>query len=131
MRPGLQATPAGGVLRRRRHPRTAQIGSEHLQHREAICVNSEPDSPPDLNCNYRRHACCSCLALKESLMLAIRWVAVSALQPNSRNVRIHSNKQVRQIADSIRAVNLRARPRATREFLARKVICESSRKMLQ
>jgi DNA modification methylase len=36
-------------------------------------------------------------------MVDIRWVAVSALQPNSRNVRTHSNKQVRQVADSIRA----------------------------
>jgi ParB-like chromosome segregation protein Spo0J len=33
----------------------------------------------------------------------LEWIAVDALTPNARNARIHSKKQIRQIADSITA----------------------------
>jgi ParB-like chromosome segregation protein Spo0J len=36
-------------------------------------------------------------------MIAIQWIAVDALKPNARNARVHSKKQIRQIADSIAA----------------------------
>src|SRR5467141_3536028 len=34
-------------------------------------------------------------------MFDISWIAVDKLTPNGRNARTHSNKQLRQIADSI------------------------------
>jgi DNA modification methylase len=36
-------------------------------------------------------------------MIAMQWIAVDALKPNARNARVHSKKQIRQIADSIAA----------------------------
>jgi ParB-like chromosome segregation protein Spo0J len=36
-------------------------------------------------------------------MPTIEWIAVDALKPNARNARTHSQKQIRQIADSITA----------------------------
>ena len=36
-------------------------------------------------------------------MVALQWTAVDAITPNARNARTHSKKQIRQIADSIRA----------------------------
>jgi DNA modification methylase len=36
-------------------------------------------------------------------MVAICWIAIDKLTPNGRNARIHSRKQIRQIADSIAA----------------------------
>ena len=36
-------------------------------------------------------------------MVAMQWIAVDALKPNTRNARTHSKKQIRQIADSIAA----------------------------
>jgi ParB/RepB/Spo0J family partition protein len=39
----------------------------------------------------------------EVLMHTIQLVTTDALKPNERNVRTHSKKQIRQIANSIRA----------------------------
>ena len=36
-------------------------------------------------------------------MVALQWIAVTALKPSARNARTHSKKQIRQIADSIAA----------------------------
>ena len=36
-------------------------------------------------------------------MIAMQWIEVEALKPNARNARVHSKKQIRQIADSIAA----------------------------
>jgi DNA-binding XRE family transcriptional regulator len=36
-------------------------------------------------------------------MVGMQWIAVDALKPNARNARTHSNKQIRQIANSISA----------------------------
>lgn len=36
-------------------------------------------------------------------MIDIQWIAVTAIKPNVRNARIHSKKQIRQIAESITA----------------------------
>jgi len=43
------------------------------------------------------------LVSRRTVMVAMQWIAVDALKPNARNARTHSNKQIREIANSITA----------------------------